>query len=127
MIASGIPLTRSLEIASKTVNNHYFKDAAIDAQEKIKKGVKLSSALKSHQDIFPYGVTEMVEIGEETGQSSSVLKKLADFYEQEAINAVERLSTLIEPILIIVLGLGVGIFAFSIIQPMYSSLQSIGQ
>jgi len=125
MISAGVPLTRALEISSKTVNNHYFKDAALDAEEKIKKGWKLSNALKLHQDIFPFGVTEMVEVGEETGKSSTILKKLADFYEQEAINAVERLSILIEPILIIVLGLGVGVFAFSIIQPMYSSLQSI--
>lgn len=125
MIAAGVPLTRSLEIAAKTVNNHYFKDAALDAEEKVKKGWKLSSALKLHQNIFPFGVTEMVEVGEETGKSSTILKKLADFYEQEAISAVERLSVLIEPILIIILGLGVGIFAFSIIQPMYSSLESI--
>lgn len=127
MIAAGIPLTRSLEIASKTVNNHYFRDAAINAEEKVKKGWKLSVALKDYQDIFPFGVTEMVEVGEETGKSSNILKKLADFYEQEAITAVEGLSILIEPILIIILGLGVGIFAFSIIQPMYSSLQSISK
>ena len=127
MISAGVPLIRALEISSKTVNNHYFKDAAIDAGEKIKKGWKLSAALKLHQDIFPFGVTEMVEIGEETGKSSNILKKLAEFYEQEAITAVERLSILIEPILIIFLGLGVGVFAFSIIEPMYSSLQSISQ
>ena len=127
LIAAGVPLTKSLEIASKTVNNHYYKNAALDAEEKVKKGWKLSAAFKLHQDIFPFGVTEMVEIGEETGKSSSILKKLADFYEQEAISAVEKLSILIEPILIIFLGLGVGIFAFSIIEPMYSSLQSIAQ
>lgn len=127
MVAAGVPLTRALEISSKTVGNHYFREAAIDAEEKIRKGWKLSNALKLHQNIFPFGVTEMVEIGEETGKSSTILKKLADFYEQEAINGVERISTLIEPILIIILGLGVGVFAFSIIQPMYSSLQSISQ
>jgi len=125
MISAGVPLTRALEISSKTVGNHYFKEAALDAEERIKKGWKLSSALKLHQEIFPYGVTEMVEIGEETGKSSEILKKLAEFYEQEAITAVERLSVLIEPILIIFLGLGVGVFAFSVIQPMYSSLQAI--
>jgi len=127
MMSAGVPMLRALEIASKTVDNNYFKSAAIDAGEKIRKGLKLSVALKDHQDIFPFGVTEMVEIGEETGKSSTILKKLADFYEQEAISAVERLSILIEPMLIIVLGLGVGIFAFSIIEPMYSSLQSISQ
>jgi len=125
MITSGVPLIRSLEIISETFSNHYFKDAIIDAGQKIKKGEKLSSALRVHQNIFPFGVIEMIEVGEETGKTSSILKKLADFYEQEAIDSIEKLSILIEPILIIILGLGVGFFAFSIIEPMYSSLQSI--
>lgn len=127
LMASGVPLTRSLEISSKTINNHHFKEAVLSASEKIKKGEKLSNALRPYQNIFPYGVIEMMEVGEETGKTSSVLKKLADFYEQEAINAIEKLTILIEPMLIVVLGLGVGIFAFSIIQPMYSSLQGIAQ
>ncbi len=69
----------------------------------------------------------MIEVGEETGKTDVILKKLADFYEQEAGNAVERLAILIEPMLIIVLGLAVGFFAFSIIEPMYSSLKFINQ
>ncbi|OGZ70595.1 MAG: hypothetical protein A3F47_01480 [Candidatus Staskawiczbacteria bacterium RIFCSPHIGHO2_12_FULL_38_11] len=127
MISSGVPLVRSLEITSETVGNHYFKDAIIDASTKIKKGDKLSSALRPYQNLFPFGVIEMVEVGEETGKTSEILKKLAEFYEQEAVSAVERLSILIEPMLIIVLGLAVGFFAFSIIQPMYSSLQAVSR
>lgn len=127
LISSGVPLTRSLEISSKTIGNFYFKKATIEAAEKIKKGEKLSDALKPHQDLFPFGVIEMMEVGEETGKTSVVLKKLADFYEQEAVNAIEKLTTLIEPALIIMLGLGVGVFAFSIIEPMYSSLEAITQ
>lgn len=125
LIAAGVPLIRSLEICSKTAANHYFKEAALQAAEKVKQGDKLSQALKSHQGIFPFGVIEMMEVGEETGKTSVILKKLADFYEQEAAAAVERLSLLIEPALIIVLGVAVGFFAISIIEPMYSSLQSI--
>lgn len=127
LMTSGVPLTRSLEISSQTVNNHYFKEALAQAGQKIKKGEKLSNALKSYQNIFPIGVIEMIEVGEETGKTSDILKKLADFYEQEAISAIEKLAILIEPILIIVLGLGVGFFAFSIIEPMYSSLKLINQ
>ena len=125
LISAGVPLTRSLEISSKTNRNHYFKEALVDAEAKIKKGEKLSSALKIHSAIFPFGVIEMIEVGEETGKTSVILKKLADFYEQEAANAVEKLAILIEPVLIIVLGLGVALFAFSIIQPMYSSLKAL--
>lgn len=126
LISSGVSLIRSLEISSKTVNNHYFSQALINACVEIKKGEKLSDALKPYRNLFPFGVIEMVEVGEETGKTALILKKLADFYEQEAVDAIEKLSILIEPILIIFLGLGVGVFAFSIIQPMYSSLKSIG-
>ncbi len=127
LITSGVSLIRALEISAKTVNNHYFSDALIEAGNKIKKGEKLSNALRSHQNLFPFGVIEMIEVGEETGKTSVILKKLADFYEQEAVSAIEKLAILIEPMLIVVLGLAVGVFAFSIIQPMYSSLKSIGQ
>ena len=127
LMVSGVALTRSLEISSETVSNHYFKEALIEAGKKIKKGEKLSDALKPYQSLFPIGVTEMIEVGEETGKTSDILKKLANFYEQEAVNSIEKLTIMMEPILIIVLGLGVGLFAFSIIQPMYSSLESINQ
>lgn len=126
LIAAGVPLIRSLEISSKTVGNHYFSKALMDATVKIKKGDKLSNALRSDMTLFPFGVIEMVEVGEETGKTSVILKKLADFYEQEAGAAVEKLAILIEPLLIIFLGLAVGFFAISIIQPMYSSLKFIG-
>src|SRR3989344_577549 len=97
LIASGVPLVRSLEITSKTLGNHYFKNVVLEAAQRIKKGEKLSTALQSHKDLFPFGVVEMVEVGEETGKTSAILKKLADFYEQEAVNAIEKLSILIEP------------------------------
>ncbi len=126
LIASGVALNRALEICSKTLGNHYFKNAVLAAEVQIKKGEKLSSALKPYQDLFPFGVIEMVEVGEETGKTDVILKKLADFYEQEAISSIEKLTLIIEPAMIIFLGVAVGFFAFSIIQPMYSSLKSIG-
>lgn len=125
LIISGTPIIRSLEIASETTGNYYFKKAITEAAGKIAKGEKLSSSLKSYQDIFPIGVIEMIEVGEETGRMSDILKKLADFYEEETISAVEKISTIIEPALMIVMGLVVGFFAFSIIEPIYSSFNSI--
>ncbi|MFH1968431.1 MAG: type II secretion system F family protein [bacterium] len=126
LISSGVPLVRALEVTSKLMGNHYFREAVEDAQEKLKKGESLSSALRVNKDLFPFGMVEMVEVGEETGKSSVILKKLAEFYEQEVINAAEKISTAIEPVLIVILGIAVGIFAFSIIQPMYSVLNTIG-
>lgn len=125
LISAGVPMVRSLEIAANLMGNHYFKQAVEAAKEKLKKGESLSSAFKEDQDIFPFGMVEMIEVGEETGKSGVILRKLAEFYEQEVINATEKLSTTIEPVLIVVLGIAVGIFAFSIIQPMYSVLGSI--
>lgn len=127
LISSGVPLIRSLEISSSLMGNHYFRRAVEEAQEKIKKGESLSSALKPYRDIFPLGMIEMIEVGEETGKSSEILKRLAEFYEKEVINAAEKISTAIEPVLIVILGVAVGIFAFSIIQPMYSVLNSIAE
>lgn len=125
LLSSSVPLTKSLEVISGTVGNFYFKQALNEALEEVKKGEKLSEALNLHKDIFPFGAIEMLEVGEETGKTSVVLKTLADFYEQEVISATAKLSAALEPILIITLGVLVGLFAFSIIEPMYSSLGAI--
>jgi len=126
LIASGVPIVKSLEISSKIVGNFYFRQAVDTAAEKVKKGENLSGALREYQNIFPFGTIEMIEVGEETGKTSVILKKLAEFYEQEVSDAAEKLSAAIEPIMIVILGVAVGIFAFSIIEPMYSVLGTIG-
>jgi type IV pilus assembly protein PilC len=125
LLSSGVPLIRSLEITSGSVSNFYFKQALKHASVGIEKGEKLFISFKSYQSIFPYGTIDMIEIGEETGKTSLILKKLAEFYEEEVSDIAENLSTIIEPILLVVIGLIVGIFAVSIIGPMYSSLASI--
>ncbi len=123
--ASGISQVRSLEITSATVGNIYFKNALDQAIEKVKKGEKLSGALRPYEKIFPLGAIEMMEVGEETGKSTEILRKLSEFYEQEVIELTKNFSVIIEPLLIVVLGLCVAFFAISIIEPMYSSLTSI--
>lgn len=126
LLGSGVAMTRSLEVAEGTVGNFYFKRAIRDSLERIKKGEKLYESLNRYKDIFPFGATEMLQVGEETGKTSTVLKTLADFYEDELIAATSKLSAAIEPLLIVLLGGLVAFFAFAIIQPMYSSLQFIG-
>ena len=125
LIAAGVPFTRSLEVTAGTVGNYYFKKALEGSLEKIKKGERLSKTLLPYKNIFPFGAIEMIEVGEETGKSASILKELAEFYEEETIAVTEKLSAAIEPALIVILGIAVGFFAFSIIQPMYSSLSAI--
>lgn len=125
LLSAGVPLIRSLQITHDIVSNFYFKRALSGTTKQIEKGEKLSLSLGSYHNIFPYGAIEMIEIGEETGQTSLILKKLAEFYEEEVSNTAENLSVIIEPALIVVIGLAVGIFAVSIMGPLYSILGSI--
>lgn len=125
LITSGIPIVQALEIVSGSLGNFYFKEAMTKAKEEVKKGGKLSEALKPYQNLYPLLVIQMIEVGEETGQTSDILRKLADFFEEEVTLATKNLSSLIEPLLMLLIGGAVGFFAISMIQPMYSMLGAI--
>lgn len=125
LISSGVPLVRSLEIISKSIGNFYFKEALAQAQKKVQKGEKLSEALRPYQEFFTPMVVQMLEVGEETGQTSSVLEKLAVFFEEEVTNATKNLASVIEPALLLLIGGIIGFFAISMVQPMYSMLGGI--
>jgi len=125
LFSSGVPIIDSLEITSNTLDNFYFKSTLKGGIEKIKKGEKLSQILKNYPKIFPQTVIEMMAVGEETGQTAEVLGKLADFFEEEVTNATKNLVSVIEPLIMILVGAVVGFFAVSMVQPMYSMIQSI--
>ena len=125
LIISGVPIIEALDIVASTLGNTYFRNAINDATEKVKKGIKLSEALKPYDKLFPSLVIQMVQVGEETGETTSILLKLADFYEEEVTNATRNLSSVIEPLLMLLIGGVVGFFAVSMFQPIYSMLGSI--
>jgi len=125
LIISGTPIVRSLEIIAGVLGNVYFKEAIATAAERVRKGSKLSDALKPYDKLYPLLVIQMVEIGEETGETSTILTKLADFFEEEVTNTTKNLSAVIEPILMLFIGGVVGFFAISMIQPIYSMLGAI--
>lgn len=125
LITSGVPIVRALEIVSGTLGNIYFQEAMIGASEKVRKGFKLSEALKPYEKLYPSTVIQMVEVGEETGETSTILAKLADFFEEEVTNATKNLSAVIEPVLMLLIGAVVGFFAISMIQPIYGMLGAI--
>lgn len=125
LISGGVSLPRALEITANTLGNIFYKEALISAIEKVKKGEKLSHILKKHEKIFPLTLIHMVEVGEETGETSEILTKLADFYENEITTAAESLTSIIEPVLLLIIGIVVGFFAISMVQPMYSMLGEI--
>lgn len=124
MISSGVPMLRALEITSKVVDNQVYKDVLDYSLAQVKGGVPLSNALSQYPDHVPGIMTQMVKVGEETGRLGSMLKTLAKFYQREVINAVDTLISLIEPVMIVGLGLGVGILLASVLMPIYNIASS---
>jgi type IV pilus assembly protein PilC len=122
---SGVPLVKSLKITSDTLGNYYYKRAVLDASKEVQRGIPLSKVLEKYQDFFPYLVIQMIAVGEETGKTPEVLLKLAGFYEEEVDQMTKNLSSIIEPVLMVVVGLAVAFFAIAIIQPIYSIMDKV--
>jgi len=125
LIGAGVSLPRSLVITSNTVGNVNYRNALLNVEGRIKKGEKLSVAIKAYGHLYPATAIQMIAVGEETGETSNILLKLAEFYENEVDEKTKNFASVIEPMLMIVIGAAVGFFAVSMIQPMYSMMDSI--
>jgi len=125
MIVSGVSIVQALDILSGTLSNYYFKTSAADACQKVQKGVDLSKVIAGYDKLYPSMMIHMIEVGEETGSLESTLKQVAEFYEEEVDQFTSNLSSVIEPILMLIMGVAVGVFAISLIQPMYSIMETI--
>ncbi len=119
MLSSGISIVRSLEITGKVVGNKVYENIMVDAVDSVKAGKSFSDALERHQEV-PKIMVQMVRVGEETGGVANILKTLAAFYAREVDDAVDTLVGLIEPVMIVVLGVGVGILLVSVLVPIYN-------
>lgn len=124
LIKTDLPIIQSFNITSQTLGNVYYKQSLITSAEEIKKGVPMNQTLVKHKKLFPPMVIQMVTVGEESGEVDEVLVELANFYEEDIDQTMENLPQLIEPLLILVLGAGVGAMAVSIIMPLYSLSES---
>ena len=118
MLSSSIPIVRALELTSGVVGNIIFENILNDVTETVKGGSSLSDAFSKHKEI-PSIMSGMIKVGEETGALGNVLKTLGHFYNREVNDAVDTMVSLIEPIMIIILGIGVGILLSSILMPIY--------
>ncbi len=125
LLRSGVSAVESLKIISQTLTNYYYKSAIEDSVKQIQKGVNLSKAIAKKPKIFPVLLVQMVQVGEETGKTEVVLLKLAEFYEGEVSQISKNMSSIIEPVLMILIGSAVGFFAVSMLQPMYSIMDNI--
>lgn len=119
MIVSGIPILRALEITAAIVDNRIYKEILDRTLIEVKGGAALSASLAQHEEI-PGMMVQMIKVGEETGELGGILKTLARFYQREVIQAVDTLVSLIEPAMIVALGIGVGVLLASVLVPIYN-------
>ncbi|MES2470899.1 MAG: type II secretion system F family protein [Patescibacteria group bacterium] len=119
MLVSGIPMIRALELTSNVINNVIFKEIITGATEAVKAGKAVSEALSSSKEI-PGIMIQMIKVGEESGELGAILKTLAKFYSREVATAVDALVDLIEPLMIVLLGLGVAFLLASVLVPIYN-------
>jgi len=124
LIASGVPMMRSLEIVGETSGNSVLAEAVANARTSIREGAKISQPLAS-SGLFPAMVTHMIDVGEETGRMAEMLTKVADFYDNEVDAMVKGLTSLIEPLLIVFMGVLVGFIAISVMSPIFKLVSSI--
>lgn len=124
LLKSTIPIIEAVEISADICSNVIYKNALKNSAEKIKKGINLSQTLQEYTDLFPPMVTEMVMVGEKTGEIDKLLHELAKFYSNEVDKTMKNFSTIIEPAIILLLGLGVGGIAVAVVMPMYSLTQN---
>jgi type IV pilus assembly protein PilC len=119
MVLSGIPMLKAIEVTSAIIGNEIYKEVLDEALVKVKAGQALSSALEEREEI-PSLLTQMVRVGEETGELGNILKTMSKFYQREVVNAVDTLVGLIEPVMIVGLGIGVGVLLASVLMPIYN-------
>ena len=124
MLSSGIPIVRTLEITGSVVDNKIYEQILRASTEGIKAGKTLSNSLAQYSEI-PQIMVSMIQVGEETGSMGSILETLAKFYKREVENAVDTLIGLIEPAMIIALGVGVGFLLTSVLVPIYNIASNI--
>ena len=120
LLNSGVDVIQSIEITEEVVQNHFYRKILRDARNRVEKGTALSEVFIERSDLYPILVGEMILVGEETGQIAGMLGELATFYENEVERKTKDLSTIVEPLLMVVIGGGVGFFALALIAPIYS-------
>lgn len=125
LLKTDIPIVSSFEITSKVLGNVAYKKALVEAQEKIKKGVSIKDSLAPYPKLFPPVVLQMISVGEETGELDNILQESAIFYEEGVNQTMSNLPSIMEPVLMIILGVAVGAMAIAVILPMYTLGQSI--
>ncbi len=125
LLRAGVDIVEATEIASDVVQNRYFKKSLKDTAQSLQKGRSFTEALRDYENLYPIMFIELMAVGEETGSSSSMMQKVADYYEEEVNEKTKNMSTIIEPFLMLFIGVAVGFFAVAMMTPMYSITESM--
>ena len=125
LLSTDILVTEALQMTSRVVENEQYRRALSAASNKIKTGVPIASVFKEYSSLFPPTVHTMIAVGEESGTLTTLLDEVAEFYEESVDEMSKSLSSILEPILIVILGAAVGGIAIAILMPMYSLVQQI--
>lgn len=123
LLQSGVPIMETIAITADVIQNRIYMDSLKNIAGQVERGIPMSVPMQKDK-IFPPIVSEMMMVGEQTGKMGQVLTKLADYYEKETDTKIKGLSSLIEPAVIVIVGIGVGFLVFSIIWPIYSLAQT---
>lgn len=125
LIGAGVSIIEALSITSRAVGNKVYESALQEACTRLENGEQLSRVIEEKSDLFPSILAQMLAVGEETGQTDTVLAKVADFYEEEVDTAIESISSIIEPVMIVFMGGMVGLIAASVMLPIASLSQNV--
>jgi len=125
LIKSGVPILQGLETVAQTAGNKVIEEAINKSRDSIKEGGRISDPLRK-AGIFPPMVIQMISVGEETGALDNMLTKIADFYDAEVDTAVKGLTSMIEPLIMIVLGVVIGTIVVAMMMPMFGLGEMVG-
>ena len=126
MLSAGVPIVKSLEITAAVVGSKVYQEMMKSVIEDVRAGSSLSASFEKHPGEVPGIMVQMIKVGEETGSLGNILKTLGEFYKREVDNAIDTLVGLIEPFMIVFLGLGVGILLVSVLGPIYNMVGGMG-
>jgi len=125
LLSAGVPVLEALVITKDVVRAEAFAQVIEETMVRVKKGEPLSQSFAEHPDVYPVLMSEMLGVGEETGKVAPMLKQVAEFYEGDVSEKTKDLSTIIEPVLMLLIGAAVGVFAVAMVAPIYSLSSAI--
>jgi type IV pilus assembly protein PilC len=125
LIGAGVSVIESLNVTARAIGNTVYEEALIAASERVQNGEPLSKVIGENEELFPAILAQMLSVGEETGQTDTVLVKVADFYEEEVDVAIDGINSIIEPVMIVFMGAMVGVIAASVMLPIAGLSQNI--